>query len=101
MQLTRLLNDLMKKAQKFEWTMACQITFDLLKKKFLSEPVLLMPDTDKPFIIEADASKWAMGAVLRQQEADGEWHPYGYLSKLPSPTEQNYKIYNQELLALV
>uniref|UniRef100_A0A0W0GFC2 Reverse transcriptase domain-containing protein n=1 Tax=Moniliophthora roreri TaxID=221103 RepID=A0A0W0GFC2_MONRR len=69
-QLTRPLNDLTKKAQKFKWTTACQIAFDLLKKKFLSELVLLMPDMDKPFIIEADASKWAMGAVLRQQGTD-------------------------------
>uniref|UniRef100_A0A0W0GFS8 Reverse transcriptase domain-containing protein n=1 Tax=Moniliophthora roreri TaxID=221103 RepID=A0A0W0GFS8_MONRR len=52
-QLARPLNDLTKKSQKFEWTMACQIAFNLLKKKFLSEPVLLMPDTDKPFVIKA------------------------------------------------
>uniref|UniRef100_A0A0W0G3N4 Reverse transcriptase RNase H-like domain-containing protein n=1 Tax=Moniliophthora roreri TaxID=221103 RepID=A0A0W0G3N4_MONRR len=59
-----------------------------------------MPDVDKPFIIEADASKWATGAVLRQKGADGEWHPCGYLSKSLSPTEQNYEIYDRELLAI-
>ncbi|ESK90016.1 hypothetical protein Moror_7925, partial [Moniliophthora roreri MCA 2997] len=81
--------------------MACQITFDLLKKKFLSELVLLMPDTDKPFVIEVDASKWATGAVLCQQGNNGEWHPCEYLSKSLSPTEWNYKIYDWELLAIV
>uniref|UniRef100_A0A0W0FTZ2 Reverse transcriptase RNase H-like domain-containing protein n=1 Tax=Moniliophthora roreri TaxID=221103 RepID=A0A0W0FTZ2_MONRR len=60
-----------------------------------------MPDTDKPFVIEADTSKWAMGAVLQQQGADGEWHPCRYLLKSFSLTEQNYKIYNRELLAIV
>ncbi|ESK81148.1 reverse transcriptase-rnase h-integrase [Moniliophthora roreri MCA 2997] len=59
-----------------------------------------MPDTDKPFVIEADASKWATGAVLRQQGSDREWHSCGYLSKLFSPMEQNYEIYNWELLAI-
>uniref|UniRef100_A0A0W0GCI4 Reverse transcriptase-rnase h-integrase n=1 Tax=Moniliophthora roreri TaxID=221103 RepID=A0A0W0GCI4_MONRR len=59
-----------------------------------------MPDIDKPFCIEADASKWATGAVLRQKGSDGEWHPCGYLSKSLSPTEQNYEIYNCELLAI-
>ncbi|ESK91226.1 hypothetical protein Moror_2905, partial [Moniliophthora roreri MCA 2997] len=98
--LVRPLHDLTWKSQKFEWTMACQITFDLLKKKFLSEPMLLMPDTDKPFVIEADTSKWATGAVLCQQGSDREWHPCGYLSKLFSPTEQNYEIYDRELLAI-
>ncbi|ESK82716.1 reverse transcriptase-rnase h-integrase [Moniliophthora roreri MCA 2997] len=59
-----------------------------------------MPDSDKPFVIEADASKWATGAVLRQQGPDGEWHPCGYLSKSFSPTERNYEIYDRELLAI-
>uniref|UniRef100_A0A0W0G5G3 Putative reverse transcriptase-rnase h-integrase n=1 Tax=Moniliophthora roreri TaxID=221103 RepID=A0A0W0G5G3_MONRR len=99
-QLTRPMNDLLQKNRKFKWTKECQIAFDLLKAKFLSEPILVMPDIDKPFIIEADASKWATGTVLRQKGADGEWHPCGYLSKSLSPTEQNYEIYNRELLAI-
>uniref|UniRef100_A0A0W0GEN7 Putative reverse transcriptase-rnase h-integrase n=1 Tax=Moniliophthora roreri TaxID=221103 RepID=A0A0W0GEN7_MONRR len=99
-QLTRPLNDLLQKNQRFEWTRECQIAFDLLKAKFLSEPILIMPDIDKPFIIEADASKWATGAVLRQKGTDGEWHPCGYLSKSLSPMEQNYEIYDRELLAI-
>uniref|UniRef100_A0A0W0FWW9 Reverse transcriptase domain-containing protein n=1 Tax=Moniliophthora roreri TaxID=221103 RepID=A0A0W0FWW9_MONRR len=74
--LTRPLNDLLQKNWKFKWTTQCQLAFDLLKAKFLSKPILVMPDVDKPFIIEADASKWAMGAVLRQKGADGEWHPW-------------------------
>uniref|UniRef100_A0A0W0G0M3 Reverse transcriptase/retrotransposon-derived protein RNase H-like domain-containing protein n=1 Tax=Moniliophthora roreri TaxID=221103 RepID=A0A0W0G0M3_MONRR len=99
-QLARPLHNLTWKSQKFKWTMTCQIAFDLLKQKFLSEPILLMLDTDKPFIIEADASKWVTGAVLHQQGSDGEWHPCGYLSKSFSPMEQNYEIYDCELLAI-
>uniref|UniRef100_A0A0W0G5A5 Reverse transcriptase/retrotransposon-derived protein RNase H-like domain-containing protein n=1 Tax=Moniliophthora roreri TaxID=221103 RepID=A0A0W0G5A5_MONRR len=99
-KLMDLLNDLTKKAQKFEWTAACQIAFNLLKWKFLSKLILVMLDTDKLFIIEVDALKWATGAVLHQQGMDGKWHPCGYLSKSLSPTEWNYKIYDQELLAI-
>ncbi|ESK82796.1 reverse transcriptase-rnase h-integrase [Moniliophthora roreri MCA 2997] len=88
------------KNRKFDWTTQCQLAFDLLKAKFLSEPILVMPDVDKPFVIEADASKWATGAVLRQKGADSEWHPCGYLSKSLSPTERNYEIYDRELLAI-
>ncbi|ESK81011.1 reverse transcriptase-rnase h-integrase [Moniliophthora roreri MCA 2997] len=98
--LTRPLNDLLQKNRKFKWTAQCQIAFDLLKAKFLSEPILVMPDVDKPFVIEADALKWATGAVLRQKGIDGEWHPCGYLSKSFSPTERNYEIYDRELLAI-
>ncbi|ESK82014.1 pro-pol protein [Moniliophthora roreri MCA 2997] len=99
-QITRPLNDLLQKNWKFEWTKECQIAFNLLKAKFLSEPILVMPDINKPFIIEADASKWAIGAVLRQKGTDGEWHPCGYLSKSLSPTERNYEIYDRKLLAI-
>ncbi|ESK87520.1 reverse transcriptase-rnase h-integrase [Moniliophthora roreri MCA 2997] len=100
-QLARPLHDLTRKSQKFEWMPTCQIAFDLLKRKFLSEPILLMPDSDKPFVIEADALKWATGAVLRQQGPDGQWHPCGYLSKSFSLTERNYEIYDRELLAIM
>ncbi|ESK82075.1 reverse transcriptase-rnase h-integrase [Moniliophthora roreri MCA 2997] len=98
--LTRPLNDLLQKNRKFDWTTQCQLAFELLKTKFLSEPILVMPDVDKPFVIEADALKWATGAVLRQKGVDGEWHPCGYLSKSFSPTERNYEIYDRELLVI-
>ncbi|ESK95482.1 reverse transcriptase-rnase h-integrase [Moniliophthora roreri MCA 2997] len=59
-----------------------------------------MPDDRKPFIIEADASKWATGAVLKQQGSDGELHPCGYISHAFTATERNYEIYDRELLAI-
>ena len=55
----------------------------------------------KPFVVESDASKYASGAVLRQQDNNGDWHPCAYLSKSFSPTERNYEIYDRELLAII
>ena len=60
-----------------------------------------MLDTKKPFYIECDASNFATGVVLSQFAPNGKWHPYAYISKLLSPTECNYLIYNKELLAVV
>jgi Reverse transcriptase (RNA-dependent DNA polymerase)/RNase H-like domain found in reverse transcriptase len=60
-ELAQPLNDLMKKDKKFEWTTKCQEAFDTMKKRFIEEPVLLMPDQSKPFQIESDASKVATG----------------------------------------
>ena len=60
-----------------------------------------MPDSKKPFIIESDASKWASGAVIRQQGHDGDWHPCGYISQAFDTTQRNYEIYDRELLAIV
>ena len=46
-----------------------------------------MPDQLKPFTLEMDALKHASGAVLRQQDSNGDWHTCGYLSKSFSKTE--------------
>ena len=99
--IARPLNDTTKKDLPWNWTEACQNAFDKLKEEFQKSPVLLMPDSSKPFVVESDASKWATGAVLRQQDINGEWHPCGYISHSFSPTERNYEIYDRELLAIV
>src|SRR5271156_2548103 len=99
--LTKPLNDLLKKNTQFEWTPERQETFDILKKKFQESPVLQMPDMAKPFVVESDASKYASGAVLQQQDTNRDWHPCAYLSKSLNETERNYEIYNRELLAII
>ena len=99
--LVKPLNDLLKKDQKFEWTEECQRAFDDLKKQFTEEPVLMMPDQTRPFQIKTDASKYATGAVLTQSDSNGDRHPISFISKTFSPAEQNYEIYDRELLAII
>jgi hypothetical protein len=60
-----------------------------------------MPDPRKPFIVEADASKYASGAILRQQDTNGDWHPCAYLLKWFNETERNYDIADRELLDII
>jgi RNase H-like domain found in reverse transcriptase/Reverse transcriptase (RNA-dependent DNA polymerase)/Integrase zinc binding domain len=95
------LNDLTKKNKQFQWMNKCQTAFDALKKKFAESPILLMPDPEKPFIIESDASKFATGAVLRQKDTNGNWHLCGYISHSFDATQRNYEIYDQELLGMI
>jgi RNase H-like domain found in reverse transcriptase len=71
-KLARPLNDLTKKDKKFEWSTECQKAFDTMKKRFMEELVLLMPDQSKPFQIESDASKVATGVVLIQLDYNGD-----------------------------
>jgi RNase H-like domain found in reverse transcriptase len=59
----RPLNNLTKKDKK---STDCQKAFDTMKKQFMEEPVLLMPDQSKPFQIKSDTSKVATDAVLTQ-----------------------------------
>jgi len=99
--IARPLTLLTRKGQPFDWTYEQQTAFNLLKKSFTTAPVLLMPDTTKPFFLETDASAYATGAVLMQKDDNGNLHPCGFLSKTLNPTEQNYPIYDRELYALI
>jgi hypothetical protein len=71
-KLARPLNDLTKEDKKFDWTTNCQKAFDTMKKQFMEELVLLMPNQSKPFQIESDASKVATGTVLTQLDSNGD-----------------------------
>ena len=47
-----------------------------------------------------DALNYTIGAVLSQEQG-GKWHLVSFHSRLMSPAEQNYEIYNKELLAII
>lgn len=78
-----------------------QESFDLLKAAYTSAPLLIMPDTSQPFILETDASNFAVGGFILQEGDDGQLHPLAYYSKKMTPAECNYPIYNKELLAIM
>ena len=77
-----------------------QEAFENLKNKYLQDPVLKIFDTEKLSRIETDALDLAIGACLIQ-EYKGKWHLVVYISRKLSLAEQNYDIYNKELLAIV
>ena len=64
--ILRPLTTLTKKDKKFEWTPACQKSFDLLKETLCGEPVLKYADTSKPYTLYTDASKFSWAGVLTQ-----------------------------------
>ncbi len=84
----------------WKWGEAQQKAFEELKRLLAEEVVLAIPTEDGKFRIEVDASEGAIGAVL-SQEQDGKWRPVVFLSKSLTVTEQNYEIYDKELLAIM
>ena len=68
---------------------------------FTTEPVLAILDIDKEMRVEMDASDYATGGVLSTKYEDGKWRPVVFISKLLNTTEQNYKIHNKEMLAVI
>ncbi|KAL2225830.1 UNVERIFIED_CONTAM: Retrovirus-related Pol polyprotein from transposon [Sesamum indicum] len=62
----RPLTDLLKKTGTWNWTPQCQVAFDDLKKAMVTNPVVALPDMSKPFVVETDASDFALKGVLMQ-----------------------------------
>ena len=96
----RPLNDLTKKDVPFIWEKAQQDAFDELKLSVTSAPVLILPDLEKPFTVETDASLIGYGAIL-SQEFEGKLHPVAFLSHSFTETERNYSTHDRELLAVL
>jgi len=71
-----------------------------LKKSLTSSPTLLYQDPTKPFIVECDASSYAIGAILSQRDDENRLHPVTYYSRSLNNAELNYSITEKELLAI-
>lgn len=61
------LTQLTRKDHPFAWTDRCEANFQELKQKLTSAPMLVIPDTSKPFEVFCDASYQGLGYVLMQE----------------------------------
>lgn len=86
---------------KFHWEQAHQVAFDKLKQALTTAPLLTMPDFEKPFILQTDASKTGVGAILSQLDANGNEKVIAYASKTLNKAQRNYSVTDQELYAIV
>ena len=94
--IARPMTQLLKKGRKFEWAPTCEASFQELKKRLTTAPVLATPDINKEFVIYCDASGTGLGGVLMQ---DGR--VVAYLSRQLRPHEENYATHDLELAAVV
>lgn len=94
----RILGSLSIFLESYYRTLAYQRAFEDLKVLFAREPVLLHPNPDLLFIVKADASAIAVGAVLLQNNGQGTLHPCAYISRKLADTEQAWVIWEKEAL---
>lgn len=94
--ISKPLTHLLKKNVPFVWTTETSQAFNTLKKALVSAPVLALPDFNKSFTLETDASEMGIGAVLAQ-----EGHPVAYVSKALGPRTQGLSTYEKECLAIM
>ena len=99
--VARPLHALTRKGVQFDWTESCQLAFERLKELLTTSPVLVLPDFERDFLLETDASGQGLGAVLAQRQEDGLVRPIAFASRTLQPHEQNYGITELEGLGVV
>ena len=81
---------------KFEWNDATNKSFEEFKQKVAKYPILVLLDFNKVFTIECDASGFAIGAVLSQED-----RPVAFFSEKLNEAKKKYSSYDLELYAMV
>ncbi|MCV6574127.1 MAG: RNase H-like domain-containing protein, partial [Cohaesibacter sp.] len=105
-QIAKPLTELLKstperrRAELVGWGDAHHQAFTELKNAFINAPILAKPDCSRAFIVDADASNDAVGAVL-SQVTDGAEHPVYFHSRVLKDAERSYSVTEREALAVV
>jgi hypothetical protein len=95
-KIAKPMTKLLEKNKAFEWTAECQASFEELRKRLTSAPILVLPDLTKKFDIYCDASHRELGCVLMQER-----QVVCYTSRQLRKHEENYLIHDLELAAVV
>ena len=90
------LTKLLRKDVQWVWTASCQSSFDELKQKLTSAPVLTIPTGKGGFTVYSDASYQGLGCVLMQHNK-----VVAYASRQLRPHEVSYPVHDLELAAVV
>ena len=91
----------------FYWCTKCKFGFQSLKNTLCTKPILKFADPQKPYVLFADASKYAWAGVLPQpytKEAEGKvvtiHHPVTYVSGLFRGSQLNWAVLTKEAYAI-
>lgn len=95
------LTDLTQQYKAFQWSDKHQQAFEKLKQAVMTAPVLLIPDPKKDFVLTTDASGFAVGAVLQQEDSEGKLRPVAFESRKLNPAQQRYATHERETLAII
>ncbi|KAL6228352.1 hypothetical protein ACLB2K_002302 [Fragaria x ananassa] len=90
------LKRLTKKGVKFEWSDQCELSFQELKNRLTSAPVLALPDDSGEYVGFCDASRRGLGGVLMQHD-----RVVAYASRQLKPHEGNYPTHDLELAVVI
>jgi hypothetical protein len=66
LNISKPMTELLEKDKKFKWMPAYEASFQELKKRLMTTPILVMPDMERSFSIYCDTSGQGLGCVLMQ-----------------------------------
>ncbi|GKC94403.1 putative reverse transcriptase domain-containing protein [Tanacetum coccineum] len=95
-KIARPMTKLTQKSEKFDWGEKPKVSFQLLKQKPCSAPILALPEGSENFMVYCDASHKGLGAILMQREK-----VITYASRQLKVHEKNYTTHDLELGAVV
>jgi hypothetical protein len=95
-KISKPMTELIWMDKKFEWSAKLETSFQELKKRLTTAPVLVMPDMEEQFLIYCNASSQGLGCILMQ---DG--YVVAYASRQLRKHEEHYPTHDLELAAVV
>ncbi|GKC16316.1 DNA-directed DNA polymerase, partial [Tanacetum coccineum] len=98
--IAKPMMQLLMKDAKFDFTEECKKTFNILKEKLTTVPIIISLDWKMNFKLICDASDFAVGVVLGHR-IGGRFKPIYYTSKTLNEVQEHYSTKEKELLAVV
>ena len=95
-KIAKPMTKLLEKGREFKWSDECQVSFEELRSKLTSAPILVLPDITQSFDIYCDASRQGLGCVLMK---GGK--VVSYASRQLRKHEVNYPTHDLELASVV
>ena len=99
--ITAPLRQLLKKDEPFRWGPQQQAALDQLKQLLTNYPALAFYNANAATKIYVDVSPQGLGAILTQQQQNGDYQPIAYRSCALTPNESCYSQTEREALAVV
>ena len=98
-QIAEPIIALTRKYAHFKWSDTHQRAFEYLKDSLTAVPLLVYPDSNKPYVLYTDSSDTCIGACLTQ-ECDGDEKPIYYLSHKLSRSQYKWSVVEKEAFAI-
>ena len=84
------MTDLLKKDVQWNWDKPQEKAFETVRKVVSNLPSLSFYSTERPTVVSADSSSYSLGAVLQQQDKNGDLQPIAFASHSLMSSEQKY-----------